>query len=231
MRRIFAICSGSGGVGKSTLALALSRGAAMAGEKTILLDASGVSRACDLALGLENIVALDMTDVLGGEVSMEQALYRVPQQENLRLACASLYEGTMLSDLAGIVLALQSLCERLVIDLPTGHAALESGLLGEGDARVIVLRPDDISLRAAERLLMLSSGEPQDTFIVVNRLKKDLVKKGRQYPPETVEAVLDRPILGCIPENDNMAWGVGKSGFLLGAPELHQVVKSLLKEG
>lgn len=230
MGRVFAICSGSGGVGKSTLALALALGAASSGRETILLDASGVSRACDLALGLENVVALDMADVLCGEADMQQALYRVPQQEKLRFACASLYDGTMLCDIAGIALALQSLCEVLIIDLPTGQAALESGLLGERDARVIVLRPDDSAIRAAERMLMRTAGEPAECFLVVNRLRKELVKKNRQYPERTVEMILDRPVLGCIPENDSMILGMekGRLGPLFGAPEMHQVVRALL---
>ena len=63
MAKIFAVCSGCGGVGKTTVALSLAVSAAKRGNRTILLDASGVSRACDLALGLENIVVLDMADV------------------------------------------------------------------------------------------------------------------------------------------------------------------------
>ena len=63
MAKIFAVCSGCGGVGKTTVALSLAASAAKRGKRTILLDASGVSRACDLALGLENIVVLDMADV------------------------------------------------------------------------------------------------------------------------------------------------------------------------
>jgi len=63
MAKIYAVCSGCGGVGKTMIALSLAVSAAKRGKRTILLDASGVSRACDLALGLENVVVLDMADV------------------------------------------------------------------------------------------------------------------------------------------------------------------------
>ena len=53
MAKIYAVCSGCGGVGKTMITLSLAVSAAKRGKRTILLDASGVSRACDLALGLE----------------------------------------------------------------------------------------------------------------------------------------------------------------------------------
>lgn len=76
MAKIFAVCSGCGGVGKTTVALSLAVSAAKRGKRTILLDASGVSRACDLALGLENIVVLDMADVANRQAGIEAALYK-----------------------------------------------------------------------------------------------------------------------------------------------------------
>ena len=76
MGKIWAVCSGSGGVGKSTIALSLAVGAAKAEKKTILLDASGISRSCDLTLGLESIVVLDMVDVIARQADINAALYR-----------------------------------------------------------------------------------------------------------------------------------------------------------
>ena len=90
MSRIWAVCSGSGGVGKTTLALALSVGAEKAGKRVILLDASGMARAADLVLGMESVMALDLSDVASGEVPIEAALYPVPNHGELRMASASL---------------------------------------------------------------------------------------------------------------------------------------------
>ena len=70
MSRIWAVCSGSGGVGKTTIALALAVGAARAGRRVILLDASGAARSADLILGMESVMVLDLADVSGGSVGM-----------------------------------------------------------------------------------------------------------------------------------------------------------------
>ena len=82
---------------------------------------SGERRACDLGLGLENIVVLDMADVANRQAGIEAALYKAPRYENLRFACASLYDDVSIMELTSTLLALHSLCDVLVIDCQTGH--------------------------------------------------------------------------------------------------------------
>lgn len=205
MAKIFAVCSGCGGVGKTTVALSLAVSAAKRGKRTILLDASWVSRACDLALGLENIVVLDMADVANRQAGIEAALYKVPRYENLRFACASLYDDVSIMELTSTLLALHSLCDVLVIDCQTGHFALGRELLGREDVRLIVTRPDDVSIRASERMMMKDRSGLEERMLVVNRASALHVRKKMQYDAKTVEMTLDCPLAGCIPEDDSVA--------------------------
>ena len=234
-KRVFALCSGSGGVGKSTLALALACEAAAAGMQTILLDANGVSRSCDLMLGMESVVTTDLVDVLSGQASLQHALYSVPQRDKLRFCCTSLLSNIPSNEFAGVMLALRSMCDVLVIDLPTGDPALVTGLLGEEDVRVFLARPDDSSLRAVERMLMLTADEKAGSTVVLCRVKRELIKKGFQYAEETAAQILDRPIAGCIWENDAMAAKIGKRNAwfsIAGSAraQLDQIIRNLLKE-
>lgn len=201
MGKIWAVCSGSGGVGKSMIALSLAVGAARAGRKVILLDTSGISRSCDLTLRMESVVTLDMLDVLRNQVSMESALYGVAQVPGLRLACASLYDDVSVSELSGMTLALHSLCEILVVDLPTGQASLGRGVMRAGDELLLVTRPDDASIRAAERLMTRCAGEPAASSLIINRVSAERVRKKTQYAQSTVENLLDRAALACVPED------------------------------
>jgi len=233
MGKIFAVCSGSGGVGKSTIALSLAVGAAKAGSQTILLDASGVSRSCDLIMGMESVVALDMMDVLGGQVGIQSALYPSARHERLRFACASLYDSVSASDLAGIVLALQTLCDVLVIDMPSGQIDPGLGVMKCGDERLVVTRPDDASIRAAERMMERAAHDQAGTCLVINRMSRDQIKRKTQYDQETVQAVLDRVAIGCIPEDSGIADAArrGKSAIESDGPAkaaLHGMVKKLL---
>lgn len=200
MGKIWAVASGSGGVGKSTIALALACGASKAGKNTILLDASGITRACDLILGLEGMITLDMTDVLARQITLDAALYDVPKYSGLKLACASLYEQFPRSELSAIVLALHSLCDILVIDLPTGQCDPGIGVMGKDDLHLMVIRPDDVSIRAAERLMQTIEDQAQ-TSLILNRFSRERGRRGTQHTKETVQAVLDTPVIACIPED------------------------------
>lgn len=233
MAKIWAVCSGSGGVGKSMIALSLAVGAANMGRRTVLLDASGVSRSCDLALGLESVVVLDMVDVVSQQTDIESALYRVPRHLNLRFASASLYDSVPIQELSSALLALHSICDVLVIDLPTGQADLGAGLLGEQDVRIMVTRPDDASIRACERVIMRMQGERVEHVLAINRINRERLRKGTQYDAQTVQSILDCRLIGCIPEDSSIIDGE-KRGYAAiechGAayPVLSAMVKTLL---
>lgn len=234
MSRIWAVCSGSGGVGKTTLALALSAGAAKAGRRVILLDASGISRAADLALGMESVMVLDLADVASGEVPLEAALYPAPHHNGLRVASASLYEGASLEEVSGVMLALQSMCDILVVDLPTGQAGLTRGLMSREDELLVVSRPDDASLRACERVMQHAGRGGAGLSLVLTRTRKDYLRKGAQMEPSAAEMVLDCPVLGVIPEDESIVLSArkGKTALESDGPArgaIRKVLEQLLK--
>lgn len=198
---IWAVCSGCGGVGKSMIALSLAAGASRAGKKTVLLDLSGISRSCDLNLKIESIVTLDMLDVLRDQVPLEAALYSVPQYPNLQYACASLYDDVSVSELSGIVLALHSMCDVLVMDMPTGQIDMARGVMHAGDERLLVTRPDDAAVRATERLMMRCTEAGASDRLIINRISPERIRKKTQYAQPVVENLLDRAADACIPED------------------------------
>lgn len=204
MGKIWMVCSGSGGVGKSMIALSLASGAAKAGKRVILLDASGISHSSDLVLGLESIVVLDMIDVAGGQVEIESALYPVTNYPGLRYASASLRDTMSCRELSGIILALHSLCDILVIDLPTGQADLGVGVLRRGDERLVITRADDASIRSCERLIFASGDSEASIGLIVNRLSRERIRRKAQHPRDTVQAVMDHPVIACIHEDPSI---------------------------
>lgn len=208
---IWAVGSGSGGVGKTTVALSLAVGAAKAGKRVILLDASGAARSADLILGMESVMVLDLADAAGGEIGLPAALYPCPRYDGLSLASASLYEGTRTEELSGAILALGSMCDVLVIDLPTGQADIGKGLMNQEDELILVTRPDDASLRACERLTQRARRESAGISVIVNRARRDFERRGAQLGSSAVGMILDCRVLGVIPEDDSVVLSA-KSG-------------------
>lgn len=210
MGRLIAVCSGSGGVGKTTAALAFAVSAAREGRRTILLDASGPARCADLILGLSGAVSLDMADVASGATSMEAALYPAARYPQLSFACASLYDGVSTWELSGTLLALQSLCDVLVAELPTGQASLCEGMPGTQDMRIAVLRPNDAGVRSCERLLAGISPQEGETLLLLNLINPAMQKSGLSYAADAVRTMLDYPVLGEIPEDKAIALGAAR---------------------
>lgn len=210
MGKIVAVCSGCGGAGKSTTAVSLAIGAAKRGKQTILLDASGASRACDLMLGMESVVVLDMLDVAKQQASIHTALYHVPGRELLQFACASLYTGVSMSELSGVLLALRTMCDILVIDLPTGSMPLDNDVLDADDALVLLTTPNDISLRASERLIHEMGRVNAPHYLVINHANAVWIKKQIQYDVRTVEMLLDIPVTALIAEDERIGLSIGK---------------------
>ena len=212
MGKILAVCSGSGGAGKSTVALSLAVGAAKRGKKTILLDASGISRSCDLMLGIESIVILDMLDVAKQQASIYTALYQVPGKERLQFACASLYEdgGASISELSGVLLALRAMCDILVIDLPTGQAKLPEEVFDANDALVLLAVPNDVSIRALERVIAGLGSCVAQRYLVLNHVQAALAKKHVQYDKKSTEMLLDMPVSALLAQDDRIEAGCKK---------------------
>lgn len=205
MGKIWTVCSGSGGVGKTTISLAIAVGAAKAGKKTILLDACGASRCCDLILGMESMMTLDIKDVLRDQIRMEAALYPVAQYPNLFLACSSLYDQVSISELSGMILALHSLCDILVVDMPTGQCTLGRGIMRLGDERLFISRADNSSIRSTEQLMIhAKDSDAAACSLIINRISREGIKRKTQYPQSTIESLLDIPALACIPEDSSI---------------------------
>lgn len=229
MGRLYAVCSGSGGVGKTTVALALAAGAAKAGKRTIFLDASGPARCADLMLGLSGVVSLDIADVASGEASMQAALYPSARYPLLSFACASLYDGVSTAELSGTLLALQSLCDVLVAELPTGQAMLGDGMPAAKDLRIAVLRPDDAGIRACERLLSVVPPQAGETHLLLNFMQTERQKGAKVYGAEAVRMLLDYPVLGEVPEDRALAAGAaqGRTAMECSGPAHSALVRAV----
>ena len=83
--RTILICSGKGGVGKTTLTANLGIALANSGATTAVLDADFGLRNLDLLLGLENRIIYTAQDVLDKNCRLDQALVRHKKEPNLAI--------------------------------------------------------------------------------------------------------------------------------------------------
>ena len=203
MSQAWMVASGKGGVGKTVVTAALGTALAKFQQSCAVLDADLGLRNLDLLLGLENHVVFDLLDVAKKDCKLKHALISDTKFPSLALLPASQMASP--SDLKGdsletVVKKLKKRFSYVLMDAPAGLEL--SPLLQSADHTLLIVTPDDVSIRDAERVIaLLESHDKPRPMLIVNRVYPDMVRRGEMYSPRTVANVLDVPLLGFIPND------------------------------
>jgi len=207
MSKVYLFASGKGGVGKSTLSANLAVLLARAGKSVVLIDADLGLRSQDLFLGLENSVVYDLMDVADQKCRLEEALIEAPDLPQLRLLPAAQFVRVKELDprkLKKIIAQLRKEHDYILIDCPAG---LERGLrnvlnAGKGLETVLILTPDDLSIRDGEQVCALVAEKKlMRPLLIVNRLQNDLIFQRDMISARAAADLLDLTLLGEVPED------------------------------
>lgn len=209
MTKSIVITSGKGGVGKSTTAASIAAGLAGAGHKTVIIDMDIGLRSLDVLLGVENNLIYDLVDVAEGVCTISQALFKVESHENLYLLPASQTTDTSSVspyDIEAIVHELKKSFEFVLIDCPAGIGRGFRNACHAADEAIILVTPDAVSLRGAERVEhLLALDGIKEVSIVINRI----LRKNGVRIAEVINR-LDKPVLGFIPEDVRVSRALAK---------------------
>lgn len=206
MSKSFAIASGKGGVGKSTVTANLGAALSSTGAETVIVDADIGLRSLDAFLSLENRVVYDLIDLANGECGISDCLLSSEAYPHLHLLPASQFSRVKALEpkiFRMILGSLQSFFDYILIDSPAGIERGFRNVVNAGaDDYILVVTPDDLSLRSAERALQVIEAKtgrrPQ---LIVNRLDPALIRNGEMMTASTAAQVLDLSLLGEVPED------------------------------
>ena len=206
MSRSVLIASGKGGVGKSVLTANLGAALAARNASVVIIDADIGLRSQDAFLGLENLVIYDLIDVASKDCTLDQALLDCPFSPGLKLLPASQFARVKDLDcgrLRKILKTLKKTYDFVLIDAPAGVEKGLRNLMNAGtDESVLIVTPDDICIRDAEKTARLFEGKDLPRpHLIVNRLDNELISHGEMISARVVADTLDLPLLGEIPED------------------------------
>ena len=206
MSLCYALASGKGGVGKSTIAANLGACLAAGGSRVAIVDADIGLRSQDALLSLENRVVYDLIDVADGDCTLEQALLQSEAYPSLFLLPAAQFSRAKQLDpkkLGRIIRSLKFSFDYVLIDCPAGiERGLRNVLNAGTDMILLVVSPDDVSVRSAERAAqVIDSKEIARPLLIVNHLDSNLISSGEMMSARTVSEIMDLPLLGEIPED------------------------------
>ncbi len=200
--RAIVITSGKGGVGKTTTTANIGAALAAFGKRVVLVDADVGLRNLDIVLGLESRVKHHLLDVLEEKVTLDDALVRDKRSDNLYLLAAAQTrekEDVVTTQMVTLIEHLRDRFEFVLIDCPAGiEMGFKNAIAGAGHA-IVVCTPEVSAVRDADRVvgLLPSAWRPE---LIVNRLRPQLVKKGKMLSVSDVNAILRLPLLGVIAE-------------------------------
>ena len=206
--RIILICSGKGGVGKTTLTANLGIALAQQGAKTAVLDADFGLRNLDLLLGLENRIIYTAQEVLEESCRLDQALVKHKQEPNLALMPAGnprMLDWLKPDDMQRIVGMLSEQFDYVLIDCPAGvEDGFKNAVAGAKEA-IVVTNPEVSAVRDADRVIgLLNTNEIKPVQLVLNRVRPKMMASQEMLSVDDVTDILALPLLGLVLEDEQV---------------------------
>jgi len=210
MTEVIVVTSGKGGVGKTTLTANLGVALARLGKKVLLIDADIGLRNLDMILGLENRIVYDILDVLEDRVPAEKAFVKDKRGLNLFLLPANQTKNKDAVNTDKWLELVESIKSKgefdyIIIDSPAG---IEQGFkiaVSPSDRAYIVVNPEVSSVRDADRVIgLLESMNKENYWVIVNRIRWKMVKRGEMLSVEDIVDILKAPLIGVIPEEEKL---------------------------
>src|SRR5574337_1291169 len=217
MAKIVVVTSGKGGVGKTTTSAAFASGLALAGHKTAVIDFDVGLRNLDLIMGCERRVVYDFVNVIQGEATLKQALIKDKRIETLFVLAASQTRDKDALTAEGVQRVLDELAaggfDFIICDSPAGIEKGAHLAMYFADRAVVVVNPEVSSVRDSDRILGLLSSKtrraekgegPGPQHLLLTRYNPVRVEAGEMMSVGDVEEILGIPVLGVIPESENV---------------------------
>src|SRR5206468_13331 len=105
---------------------------------------------------------------------------------------------------------MRTLCEQLkeefdyvLIDCPAGIEHGFKNAVAGADQAILVTTPEVSAVRDADRIIgLLEAEEKGPPSLILNRVKKEMVRKGQMMSIEDVQEILNVDLLGIVPEDE-----------------------------
>lgn len=211
MGKRIVVASGKGGVGKTTLTIALSLAFARRGKNVLLVDFDEL-RSADLLLGVADRVVYDWGDVVRGGCAPEDAVLSAGPVS--LLPCPTSYEGITPQQVRQMMRAYEKDFDVLFFDAPAGVDVGFSLACAAAKQGIVVALADPVSVRGACRAAR--EMEPygvKNCRLILNRAVKRDMQKCRML---NIDDVIDRSevqLLGVVPEDRALRFSAMRPAF------------------
>ncbi len=204
MGKVFAVTSGKGGVGKSTVSVGLGIAFCQKGKNVLLVDMDEGLRCLDLMLGLDKSTVFDLSDILMGK-EPEEATYQSEFFPNLHLIPAPSNVGML--DYFIFSSFASKVCEMfdiVIFDFPAGINTPLYSCLPKETTFLTVAVPDPVSVRDAGAVSDALREVGITARLIINRF---INKQSGKYRFKNIDEIIDGSalrLIGIVPESEEL---------------------------
>ena len=206
MGELFAVVSGKGGTGKTSVCSGIATALAEAGKKVLCIDCDVGLRNLDISLGMSDCGALSFLDVSEGGYSLDRAEPH-PVYPKLKFLTAPMNRPVEQIDptaFGDMLMQARREFDYIFLDAPAGVDAGFRLVSQVADRFILVTGSGPAAIRDASRVgdLLELMGKHQ-VRLVVNRVQREMLKTVKL----TIDDVMDTaglPLLGVVLEDANV---------------------------
>ena len=206
MGELFAVLSGKGGTGKTSVCAGIATALAEQGSRVLCIDCDVGLRNLDISLGIPDGGELSFLDVMAGHYTLDQATVH-PVYPSLFFLTAPMNRSIDQIDLAAFSAFLRQArgdFDYLFLDAPAGVDAGFRLVSNVADRFLLVTGSGPAAVRDAARVgELLELMGKADVRLIVNRIDRDVLSTLRL----TIDDVMDTaglPLAGVVAEDPNV---------------------------
>ena len=206
MGELFAVLSGKGGTGKTSVCAGIASALAAEGKRVLCIDCDIGLRNLDIALGISELGTISFQDVCRGDYSLDMATAH-PEYPGLSFLTAPMNcpaDTIDRMDFAHLLEDARLQFDYVFLDAPAGIEAGFTLAANYADRILLVTGADPAAIRdAAQAGDLLSAMGKQNVRLIVNRISEKMVSALGL----TVDDIMDRtglPLIGIVPEDPNV---------------------------
>lgn len=224
MGEVIVVTSGKGGVGKTTTTANVGTGLAMLDKKVVLIDTDIGLRNLDVVMGLENRIVYNLVDVIEGNCRIRNALIKDKRYPNLYLLPSAQTRdknSVTPEQMRKLSEELKEEFDYIIMDCPAGIEQGFHNAIAGADRALVITTPEVSAVRDADRIIgLLEANEIDQTYLIVNRLRMDMVKRGDMMSSEDVTEILAIDLIGVVPDDEHIVISTNQGEPLVGSDSL-----------
>ena len=209
MSQVIVVASGKGGTGKTTVSTSLALALSRKNYKVLIIDCDSGMRGTDMMLGITGKLVNDLSDVISGACTADEAIYDCDGVNGLYAIAAPISAEDEISPpvMKQFIDEHKNKYDFVIVDAPAGvGTGFESAAIA-ADRALVVVNTEPISVRGGVNILKkFDEMGINDVRLVINRFDKERFMATKLY--RDLDQVIDETsiqLIAVVPEDARIA--------------------------